>query len=148
MVLYSIEANDLWPDTALERFYQHFGDGEPLDPPPSYAPQEAHEAAYRVRDSEAEIKAYATRLVEGVCRKREALDRLLESISHHWRLDRMAYVDKNVLRMAAFEMTELKDLVPRKVAINEAIEVAKRFGSSESRAFVNGILDRIGKSAL
>ncbi|MCA9552124.1 MAG: transcription antitermination factor NusB [Myxococcales bacterium] len=145
MTLYSMDVAGHWPDTALERFFTSFGDGEPLDPPPSYAPPEADAKAYRVTGADEEMKAYATLLVEGVGRHMEELDALIQGISRNWRMARMAVVDRNVLRLAAFELTHQQADVPRKVAINEAIEVAKRFGTSESGAFVNGILDRIGK---
>lgn len=145
MTLYSMDVAGLWPDTALERFFTSFVDGEPLDPPPSYAPPEAAKRALKISVSETEMRAYTELLVEGVGRHLEELDTLIQSISRNWRLARMAVVDRNVLRMAAFELTHRGDDVPRKVAINEAIEVAKRFGSAESGAFVNGILDRIGK---
>ena len=145
MTLYSMDVAGLWPDTALERYFSSFGDGEPLDPPPSYAPPEAAKKATRIDANDAEVRAYTALLVEGVGRHLEELDALLQGISRNWRLARMAVVDRNVLRLAAFELTHRADDVPRKVAINEAIEVAKRFGTAESGAFVNGILDRIGK---
>lgn len=147
MTLYSVDVAGLWPDTALERFFSSFGDGEPLDPPPSWAPEEAHKKAYHVRGADEEVRAYAARLVEGVGRNAEEIDALITGISRNWRLARMAIVDRNVLRLAVYEMTHMTEEVPRKVAINEAIDVAKRFGTAESGAFINGILDRIGKPA-
>ena len=82
------------------------------------------------------------RLVEGVWGKKGELDRLLKGHSENWRLDRMSPVDRNILRVAAFEMEYCAD-VPPKVAINEAIDLGKRLGSEESGAFINGILDSL-----
>ncbi len=84
----------------------------------------------------------ATRIVRGVISGRDDLDALLQRASRNWRLDRMARVDRNLLRVGAWELSQATD-VPAKVAINEAIEIAKRFGTAESPAFVNGILDRV-----
>ena len=82
------------------------------------------------------------RLVEGVWGKKQELDRLLKRHSENWRLDRMSPVDRNILRVAAFEMVYCTD-VPPKAALNEAIDLGKRFGSEESGAFINGILDSL-----
>jgi len=86
--------------------------------------------------------AFATLLVEGVSSERDQLDRRIEQASTNWRLSRMPAVDRNILRMGAYEIAHVKDM-PVSVSINEAIELAKRFGGAESRAFVNGLLDRI-----
>lgn len=72
----------------------------------------------------------------------ESLDASIEKASVNWRLGRMPVVDRNILRIGAWELGNRKD-IPVSVSINEAIELAKRFGGAESRAFVNGILDRI-----
>ena len=82
------------------------------------------------------------RLVDGVLGKKKELDRLLKRHSENWRLDRMSPVDRNILRVAAFEMHYCAD-VPPKAAMNEAIDLGKRFGSEESGAFINGILDSL-----
>ena len=78
------------------------------------------------------------------------IDPLLEQHSYNWRLDRMSRVDRNILRLGSVELVAFPD-VPVKVVINEAVELAKRFGTAESSAFVNGVLDRIagavGRSA-
>ncbi len=73
---------------------------------------------------------------------REKIDRLIEERSEHWRLDRMTIIDRNILRIAIFELLYCSE-VPPKVTLNEAIDLGKRFGSEESGSFVNGILDRI-----
>jgi N utilization substance protein B len=83
--------------------------------------------------------------VAGVEAALEELDATIGEVSRRWRLERMAILDRNVLRLAAFELLHRADDVPRKVAINEAVELAKTFGSSESGAFVNGVLDRVGR---
>ncbi|MBI5851497.1 MAG: transcription antitermination factor NusB [Planctomycetes bacterium] len=91
---------------------------------------------------DADAKEFARRLILGTKRHREEIDALLKSVARNWDLRRMAAVDRNILRMSAYEMLWCKD-VPPKVAINEAIELGKRFSTANSGAFVNGILDRI-----
>ena len=81
-------------------------------------------------------------LVQGVCERREELDRAIGRASKNWRLERMSRVDRNILRVGAFELLYLKE-IPPKVAIDEAVEMAKKYGSEESGAFINGILDNI-----
>jgi N utilization substance protein B len=78
--------------------------------------------------------------VNGVRRDIDRLDGVIRAASEHWRVERMSRVDRNVLRIGAWE---LESGVPRPVTIDEAVELAKRFGTAESGAFVNGILDRI-----
>ena len=94
--------------------------------------------------AESEEMSFAETLVDGVAARQEELDQLIEKASVNWRVSRMPVVDRNILRMAAFELTNSQD-VPASVCINEAVELAKRFGDKESRAFVNGILDRIAQ---
>jgi len=96
------------------------------------------------RPPEADEVAFATRLVDGVVRDHEAIDALIEGSSTNWRLSRMPVVDRNILRMACFELRSAPD-VPATVTINEAVELAKTYGSGESRAFVNGIVDRVAR---
>ncbi len=88
---------------------------------------------------DAPAATYATELVQGVWKNRKALDRLLNSCSAHWTVERMAPVERNVLRMAAYEILFEED-IPSAVAINEAVELARKYGSEDSRRFVNGIL--------
>jgi transcription antitermination factor NusB len=92
----------------------------------------------------AEAKEYARRLVDGTTKHRAEIDALLGEAARNWDLSRMAVVDRNVLRLGCYEMLHEPD-VPTKVAINEAIELGKRFSTEQSGAFVNGILDRIRK---
>jgi len=86
----------------------------------------------------------AAPLIEGVLSHLSELDRAVEQVSVNWRVSRMAKVDRNVLRLGAFELLHRPD-VPPKVAINEAIDIATRYGSEESGAFINGILDKIAQ---
>jgi len=86
--------------------------------------------------------AYLRALVAGVAAHQEELDALIVRFSEHWRLERMTVVDRNLLRLAAYELL-YQAKVPPKVVINEAVELAKRYGSEDSGAFINGILDQI-----
>jgi N utilization substance protein B len=115
--LYQIDVAAEGIDDALARFWKSF---EP---------------------AEREVMDLADALVHGVARHRAAVDDAIERVSTHWRLDRMAKVDRNVLRLAVYELLETD--VPVKVAINEAIELGKKFGSESSGAFVNGVLDKV-----
>ena len=88
------------------------------------------------------IKEFADSIVDGVIENVDLIDDKIRLSASNWSIDRMAVVDRNILRMAVFELFYIKD-IPVKVTINEAIEIAKRFGEEESGSFVNGILDRI-----
>ena len=88
-----------------------------------------------------ELAAFARELVTGVRRNREEIDALLEATAAHWSLKRMAVTDRNVLRLGAYEL--LYGDTPDRVAIDESVELAKRFGSAQSSQFVNGILDKV-----
>jgi N utilization substance protein B len=87
-------------------------------------------------------RRFATRLVNGVIQALEDLDKAIEGVSHRWKMGRMAQVDRNLLRMAAYEILYCPD-IPKSATINEAIEVAKRFSGQDSFAFINGILDKL-----
>jgi transcription antitermination protein NusB len=93
----------------------------------------------RLRSDEA--IEFARSLVSGVRKNRGELDPLLETIAEHWALKRMAATDRNILRLGAYEL--LHTDTPPRVAIDEAVELAKRFGTAHSAQFVNGILDRV-----
>ena len=86
--------------------------------------------------------AFAGSLIAGVREHQPRIDELITGVAENWRLDRMAAIDRNILRLGAYEMLYCPD-VPRKVAINEALELAKRYSTAQSSRFVNGILDRL-----
>lgn len=96
------------------------------------------------RGPESEEVEFAQRVVLGVEARRDEIDALIEACSTNWRIPRMPVVDRNILRLAAFELMGCDDIPPT-VSINEAVELAKRFGAAESRAFVNGIVDRMAR---
>ena len=88
------------------------------------------------------VQAFAEQLVRGVIDKVDEIDALLGRFSTNWKVARMAIVDRNILRIACFELLHLVD-IPPKVTLNEAVEIAKRYGSTDSSAFINGLLDRV-----
>lgn len=98
-------------------------------------------ARERLRDASSE--AYCLRLVDDVRARATAIDAHLAAAAENWRPARMAAVDRNVLRIGTAELTLADNAVPAAVVIDEAIELARRFGSAESPAFVNGVLDRV-----
>lgn len=85
-------------------------------------------------------KPFVEQLVSGVVKGAVTLDEMIQPIAPEWPLDQIARVDRTILRMAVYELTETKDTVPPKVAINEAVELAKAFGSDNSSKFINGVL--------
>ena len=89
-----------------------------------------------------DTREFASSLVRGAKRHQGEIDKRIISSTEHWDLDRMAVVDRNLLRLAVYELL-FEPGVPGKVAINEAIEIAKKFGTAESSRFINGVLDRI-----
>lgn len=89
-----------------------------------------------------EVREFADTLARGAAEHTPELDKLIQANAAHWSLARIAPVERNILRLAAFELLYRHD-IPERVAINEAIELAKLYGSEESGAFVNGILDQI-----
>lgn len=115
--LYQIDVAATDIDEALGRFWKSF---EPV---------------------EAEVRNLTEELVRGVAKHRRAVDDTIERTSTNWRLDRMARVDRNVLRIAVYELIQTD--VPVKVVINEAIELGKKYGTETSGAFVNGVLDKV-----
>ena len=108
------------------------------------APAEIFPHFWKEHDAEIEVKAFAEGLVEGVMKEREALDRIIAGSVDNWRIDRMAVVDRNILRVAVFELAWLPD-TPPVVVLDEAIEVGKKYGSEQSGSFINGILDAVRK---
>ena len=98
-----------------------------------------------VEPCDAETRAFADSLVRGVAKNIDEIDKIISSSATNWQLGRMAVVDRNILRFAAYELLFSKD-IPPKVSINEAIDIAKKYGDADSGKFVNGILDRINKT--
>lgn len=91
------------------------------------------------------VSDFAEDLVTGVSERKEEIDSLITRCADNWAMERMAVVDRNILRIASLELLFCPD-TPPKVAINEAIDMAKKYGDKESGKFVNGILDRIKRS--
>ena len=88
---------------------------------------------------------YADLLVNGVKEHREQIDNVIQSTAKNWKVGRMAIVDRNILRIAVFEMKLMPSPLKPNIAINEAVELAKRYSTTESASFVNGILDQVAK---
>lgn len=97
---------------------------------------------WAVNPSRPSVREYAEELVRGVITRREDLDQAIASAVEHWAPERVGCLERNVLRIALYEMRYAPD-VPQNVAINEAVEVAKRYGSDDAPRFVNGVLDRL-----
>ncbi len=100
---------------------------------------------WRETPGDPEGRAYADEVVRGVADDLAAVDDAIRKASTNWRLERMARVDRNVLRLGAWELMNHPE-VPRAVILDEAVELAKRYGSEESGAFVNGVLDRVAEN--
>lgn len=99
-------------------------------------------AVYEMQEMEVteSVNEYVEWIVAGTLENREEIDRLISGLAHEWKLERMGGVDRAITRMAVFEILHGQDRVPPKAAVNEAVELAKYFGSDESGRFVNGIL--------
>ena len=93
-------------------------------------------------EAEPDARSFARELVDGVREHHERIDGLIGASAEHWRLPRLSRVDLNLLRLATFELLARPD-IPASVTINEAVEIARRFGSDDSAGFVNGVLDHI-----
>jgi transcription antitermination protein NusB len=118
-MLYAIEASAVSADHAIRDFWREL-------------------------PGDAEDREYADAVVRGVSASAERVDGLIRAASQNWRLERMTRVDRNVLRIGTWELLEQSE-VPRAVILDEAVELAKRFGTEDSGAFVNGVLDRIAE---
>ena len=117
-MLFQLEASGVSPDQAITLFWRTFEDADP------------------------EGKAYADACVRGVGENLDAIDKRVTAASQNWRLERMSRVDRNLLRLGTYELLFRTD-IPRAVILDEAVELAKSFGTDESSGFVNGVLDRI-----
>ncbi len=110
-----------------------------------FAPQISFDDLISIHGAKVEaiVIGYADQIIKGVLAHKESLDKKIQAASRHWKIDRMGGVDRNLLRVALFEIYHAQEMIEPKIAINEAIEVAKTFGSQESPSFVNGILDQV-----
>jgi transcription antitermination factor NusB len=114
-------------------FHMEFSPGEP---------DEIFDLICENFNSSKSIRAFSRILVKGVWKNKEHLDKLIIQSSENWRLERMSIVDKSIMRLGTFELLFMED-IPPKVSIDEAVELGKKYGTSESKAFINGILDTI-----
>ena len=105
-------------------------------------PSDFMKVFWDMQDTKAEIQEYATFLVKGTLALQPKIDGLISAHSSHWKIDRMPATDRNILRIGTFELLE-EQTVPPKAVINEAIEIAKKFGTTDSATFINGVLDSI-----
>lgn len=114
-----------------------------------FAPQISLDEATTLleQSKDTSILNYSDEIIRGVQAKKEDIDKKIQEASRHWKIDRMGGVDRNILRLSVYEMFYAKELLEPKIAINEAIEIAKIFGSKESASFVNGLLDQIVRNA-
>ncbi len=110
-------------------------------------PEEAFELICDNFDAIEPARAFAKHLVLGVCLETKVLDRLIAKASKNWRMERMAVVDKTILRLATYEMLYMED-IPPKVSLDEAVEIGKKYGAEESGKYVNGVLDNIYASII
>ena len=127
-------------ERALQALFQLDGEPEATDS------AGALESAWGASDDEGPkdptAHTFAIEIVKGVRAKLSEIDPLLEQHSHNWRLERMSRIDRNVLRLGVWEL-KYRDDIPRKVTLNEAVELGKKFGNEESSGFINGLLDKI-----
>lgn len=129
--LYSVEFGKRGLDEAVRDMHERAAEPQSED----------EELAQMVR-GDTSVRAFAEELVRGVYAHLADIDALLGQSSTNWKVPRMALVDRNILRMATFELQHLAD-IPPKVTLNEAVEIAKQYGTADSGSFINGILDRI-----
>lgn len=118
-ILFQLEFDNLQPDKTIENYWEN-------------------------RKASKEVKDYSRWLVNGIISRQKEIDKVIQSASEHWRIARMAVVDRNILRMAVYELLFEENIAPA-IIINEAIEIAKKYSSNEAATFVNGILDAIRK---
>lgn len=136
-VLYRVDLTREEAGQSLESVLELLGSGEP-----------GQELAANARSTEpsADLREFSCRLVQGVREHLQEIDELLLRVAENWRVERMTLVDRNILRLAAYELLFCPD-IPHRVSMNEAIELAKRFSTAESGAFINGVLDQLLRHA-
>ena len=112
-----------------------------------FAPQISVYAFLQLYDNKyaTETIEYAESILKGVAEFKSKIDEKISSVSRNWKVDRMALVDRNILRVAIFEMKIGHEKLSEKIVINEAIEIAKKYGNTDSAGFINGILDQVGR---
>lgn len=108
-------------------------------------PQDVLEEYWQQMSVPVDVREFAKKLAVGTWESLNEIDAILAEYSANWKLSRMALVDKNILRMSVYELKYLPD-IPVKVTLNESIEIAKKYGTKDSSAFINGILDQIAKT--
>ena len=109
-------------------------------------PKKCAETFWQNHDvAEPDVREFADSLVLGFYNDRERIDRVISDYTTNWQLKRMAVIDRNILRFAVYELLYRED-IPPKVTINEAIDIAKKYGDKDSGKFVNGVLDKINKT--
>ena len=106
---------------------------------PEYA---SPENFWNEKNESSDLKKFSEDLVSGTIRNLQQIDSVIQQAAEHWKMDRMAAVDRNILRCAVYEILYRKD-IPSAVSINEALEIAKKYSSSEAAPFINGLLDKI-----
>ncbi|MBI3326767.1 MAG: transcription antitermination factor NusB [Nitrospinae bacterium] len=119
-LLYQHDLAKTDPEAAMALFWEHF----PADP---------------------EVREFCGQLIIGTLDRLTVIDELLAEASEHWALDRMSAVDRNILRLAAHELSDRPDIPPN-VSINEAIEIAKKYSTQDAAVFINGVLDRVKRT--
>lgn len=127
-------------EVAFQYLYGHLP--EPTSKAPVLLPSDFDEFC---KNFEQKPEEFAWELVEGTGKNLPALDEAITKTSTNWRIERMSKVDLTILRLAAFEILYRPD-IPKTVSINEAVELAKRFGAEDSAGFVNGLLDKFNKA--
>jgi N utilization substance protein B len=133
-MLFQIDAQQLSTHQGITAYFANFRQTE-------QAPQEDADYADSL---DTETRDFATNLVQGVMARKEQVEQEIVRAAHNWRLERMNLVDRNILRLSTYELFHTD--IPVRVGINEAIELAKRFGTADSASFVNGILDKVSRS--
>ncbi len=123
-------------ELALQMLYQHDLSGNP--------PDAILSTFEDLQKSKPSTREFATRIFKGTVEHQEAIDQMIVQQADNWRLSRMAVVDRNIIRMSIYEFLHEQD-TPKLVVIDEAIEIAKKFGTQKSSQFINGILDGILK---
>ena len=98
------------------------------------------------KDENKDIRKFTDEIVQGTINNLENIDRAIQGTADHWKVDRMAAVDRNILRFAVYEIL-YRDDIPTAVTINEALEIAKKYSSLESASFINGLLDKIASDS-